>query len=134
MKRILITTLLTCLSVPPAAFGGIGDTYYCDEVERVGYARDAIVRYKTERFTFRWNKDEIVFGKGSVWSDFTLPIRPGFNLSRTNKFVARGLLYTIMFADGRFRSVYTNLTSVEELDKDRLEAQIVIANCSKFDD
>ena len=134
MKRILITTLLACLSTPPAAFSGIGDTYYCDIVEDAGYKKGKIERYKPGRFTFCWNKGEIVFGKGSTFFDGTSVISNEF--SNIDQFdAATGQWDRITFVDGRFR--YVSLLNGTKEQADELgfpEASIIIANCSKFDD
>ena len=133
MKRILLTTLLTCLSAPPAAFSGVGDTYYCDMVESAGYKKDAIERYKPGRFTFRWNKGEIVFGKGGYFSESTWVISNDWSV--LNRFDGGGEYNRIAFVDGRFRFVGLLNGTKEQADElGSSEVRFIIANCSKFDD
>ena len=133
MKRILKTTLLACLSVSHAAFGGIGDTYYCDVVEHVTYEKDAIQRYKPDRFTFRWNKNEIVFGKGGYFADSTAPISSDW--SARNIFSGGKDHERLFFFDGRLRYVSAFFGTKEQADKMGFhEMRTIIADCSKFND
>ena len=130
MKPILLTALLTCLSVSPAAFGGIGDTYYCDMVERAGFDSGERVRFELQRFTFRWKKDEIVFGKGGYFNNATLPIRENYN--STNTFTSGHSYDVLVFLDGRFR--YSIVSPLETDFGLMPEIKWILANCSKFDD
>ena len=133
MKRILITTPLTSLSVLPAAFGGIGDTYHCDMVENVAYKKDAIQQYIRDRFTFRWKKEGIVFGKGSYFNEHTASIIRDY--SERDSFSGGDDYDRINFVRGRFRYVTLMNTDKEQTDELGVaEARIIIANCSKFDD
>ena len=133
MKRILLTTLLACLSTPPAAFSGIGDTYYCDMVEQAGYRKDVIQRYQRERFTFRWAETEIVFGKGGYFNEHKLWIEADYDSQEV--FYAGSNYSLVTFVEGRFRYTRQSIATKEtEDEKGNSEAMFIIANCSKFDD
>ena len=134
MKRILITTLLACLSASPASFGGIGDTYYCKMVEHIGFHTDELVYFTPEPFTFRWKRGEIVFGKGGFFSGSTKPITDSHSLPTYFHGGTNGS-EAFSFNEGRFRwTIATNTTREYVFEKNLNEVMFVTADCSKFDD
>ena len=134
MKRTLIITLLACLSASPAAFGGIGDSYYCAMVEQATFQKGAIEQYKPDRFTFRWKEGEIVFGKGSFLGGKSSLITADH--SSQNTFFSESEQDNIKFLDGRFRYARLSIASKELIDESENRAELIFitANCEKFDD
>lgn len=131
MKRILLTALFACLSVSPWAFSAVGDTYYCVMVANAGFAEDKVVESQLQKFTFRWKTDEIVFGQGGRFNERVIPLQQEH--STANRFIAGTPYEKVMFREGRFRYAFVTIGVLDQL-AGLPEADLVLANCDKFDD
>ena len=107
---------------------GVGDTYFCDMEEWSAVKGGEVGRYPPQRFMFQWKPDQIVFGKGGYFDDFTIPLV--VRVSTQESFYARGAWSLAYFTDGRFRYVTFSACSMPCDGED--EVLFIVADCSSF--